>query len=67
MKRFLKFTLITLLLILLSGVTIVIAVLLQKVDPAQKPPDFEPYSFADTLSHREYDLDSLKDINPNGY
>ena len=62
MKQFLRYTLITFLLILLFGVTIVAAVLLQNVDPAQKSPDFEPYAFADTLAHREYDLDSLKAI-----
>ena len=38
------------------------AVLLQRVDPAQKRPDFEPYCFPDTLANRPYDLDSLKAI-----
>jgi hypothetical protein len=38
---------------------------LQHVDPAQKRPDFEPYSFADTLANRTYDLDSLKAIIGN--
>ena len=41
---------------------VVVMVLLQKVDPAQKIPDFEPYTFADTLANRDYNLDSLKAI-----
>lgn len=38
------------------------AVLLQRVDPAQKRPGFEPYCFPDTLANRQYNLDSLKAI-----
>ena len=37
-------------------------VVFQRVDPEQKRPDVETYSFADTLANREYDLDSLKAI-----
>lgn len=62
MKRILKQTLIILSVILLLAASLVAAVFLQSVDPEQKPPDFEIYSFADTLANREYDLDSLKAI-----
>jgi len=37
-------------------------VLLQDVDPEQVVPDFQVYSFPDTLANRTYDLDSLKAI-----
>ena len=62
MKLFLKYTLITLSAILLLAVTVVLAVFLQNVDPEQRRPDFETYSFADTLANRDYDLDSIKAI-----
>ena len=38
------------------------AVMLQQVDPEQKPPDVGTHTFADTLANRDYDLDSLKAI-----
>ena len=41
---------------------LVVAVLLQNVDPGQKDTQSNPYSFADTLANRSYDLDSLKRI-----
>ena len=48
---------------ILSPILLVaVTVMLQRVDPKQKRPDFEPYSFADTLANLEYDLDSLKAI-----
>ena len=56
--KLIKYPLILLFLILLLGA----AVWVQRVDPEQKQPDIETYVFADTLAHREYDLDSLKDI-----
>ena len=51
------------LLIAIATASLVAAgVLLQRVDPAQKRPDFEPYCFPDTLANRSYNLDSLKAI-----
>jgi hypothetical protein len=41
---------------------LVVAVLLQNVDPDQKDTQSSPYSFADTLANRFYDLDSLKRV-----
>ena len=38
------------------------AVMLQRVDPSQKQPDFEPYDFPDTLANKVYDLDSITAI-----
>lgn len=38
------------------------AVLLQHVDPEQKEPVFQPYSFPDTLAGQTYNLDSIKTI-----
>jgi len=58
MKRLGKIGLIILSLILLLVVTIVF----QQVDPKQKKPMVETYSFADTLANRTYNLDSLKAI-----
>ncbi len=58
MKRLVKISLIIVSLVLL----LVVTVTLQRVDPNQKKPIFEPYSFADTLANRTYDLDSLKEI-----
>jgi len=58
MKRFMQIALITGSLILLLGVAIVI----QRVDPKQKMPEVQTYSFDDTLANRTYDLDSLKAI-----
>ena len=43
---------------LLLGVTVT----LQRVDPAQKKPGIEPYSFDDTLAGKAYNLDSLRAI-----
>lgn len=43
--------------VLLAG-----AVAIQQVDPEQRVPDIEVYSFPDTLAGRQYDLDSLKAI-----
>lgn len=37
-----------------------LAVVIQDVDPQQQKPDIETFTFADTLAHRKYDLDSLK-------
>ena len=34
-------------------------VLVQRVDPEQVRPDFEPYDFPDTLAGKDYDLDSI--------
>ena len=52
--------------IVLTAISIVVlvtaGVLLQRVDPAQKPPGFEPYKFPDTLANRQFDLDSIKAI-----
>ena len=62
MKRFLKYTLITLSSILLLLAILLTSVWLQSVAPEQRKPDIEMYSFADTLANREYDLDSLKAI-----
>lgn len=48
---------------LLSFAIIVLMITLiacQVVDPRQLKPDQEPYAFADTLSNRSYNLDSLK-------
>ena len=44
------------------GVTLflVVAVLVQNVDPIQKNTVSSPYPFADTLANSSYDLDSLK-------
>jgi hypothetical protein len=51
------------LLILLSLVLLLsIVVVLQDVDPAQKKPTINTFTFADTLANRKYDLDSLKAI-----
>ncbi|MEX1239374.1 MAG: hypothetical protein WEB30_06640 [Cyclobacteriaceae bacterium] len=58
MRRLMQIALIIGSLILLLGVTVV----LQQVDPAQKMPWVETYSFDDTLANRTYDLDSLKAI-----
>jgi hypothetical protein len=58
MKRLGQISLIILLLILLLAATIA----LQHVDPKQKMPTVETYSFDDTLANHAYDLDSLKAI-----
>jgi hypothetical protein len=58
MKRTIQVSIILLALVLL----LVATVLLQQVNPAQRAPDFEVHSFADTLSSRDYDLDSLRKI-----
>ncbi len=58
MKLLMQYALIILSPILLLAATVV----LQRVDPEQKRPDVEIYTFADTLANREYDLDSLKAI-----
>ena len=48
---------------LISGIVLVaILVLIQKVDPAQEPPEYEPYQYPDTLANADYDLDSLLSI-----
>lgn len=57
-----KYVLIGFLFILLAVVTLAMTVVFQRVDPAQKPPNIETYTFADTLANRSYDLDSLKAI-----
>ena len=61
MKLLKQIALIIISLIVLLAVT-ALTVVLQGVDPEQKMPDFETYSFADTLANRSYDLDSLKAI-----
>jgi hypothetical protein len=58
MKRLGQVSLIILSLIFLLAATIA----LQQVDPKQKVPLVETYSFHDTLANRTYDLDSLKAI-----
>lgn len=58
MKRLGQISLIILSLILLLAATIA----LQHVDPKQKKPSIETYSFEDTLANRTYNLDSLKAI-----
>ncbi|HEX5170570.1 MAG TPA: hypothetical protein VFW11_15445 [Cyclobacteriaceae bacterium] len=45
-----------------SVLLLVVAVLLQDVDPEQKRPGVETFEFADTLGGRDYNLDSLKAI-----
>lgn len=50
-------------LILLSGIaTVVIIVVVQRVEPAQKKPAIETHIFDDSLANKAYDLDSLKSI-----
>ena len=58
MKRLGKILLAILLLFLL----LIVAILLQGVDPKQKIPENKPYAFADTLAGKDYDLDSLQRI-----
>ncbi len=58
MKRLLQICLIILSFILVLAATIA----LQHVDPKQKKPDVETYTFEDTLANRSYKLDSLKTI-----
>lgn len=48
--------------IFLMIVLLVAAILLQPVDPKQKVPNFESFSFDDTLANKAYNLDSLKKI-----
>lgn len=62
MKLFFKYLLIGLLSLLLLAVVLATTVVFQQVDPEQKPPDIQTYSFADTLANRSYNLDSLKAI-----
>jgi hypothetical protein len=51
------------LLVLLSFILLLAAIIvLQDVDPNQKMPAVQAYSFADTLANRTYNLDSLKAI-----
>ena len=56
MKRFMQ----ALLIILASLALLYGAVAIQQVEPEQKKPDVEVYSFPDTLAGHTYDLDSLK-------
>ena len=58
MKRLGQISLTILALILLLAATTA----LQRVDPKQKKPTLETYSFEDTLANRTYNLDSLKAI-----
>jgi hypothetical protein len=48
----------------LIGMLLLLALLvwIQSVDPAQQPPNFQSFQFADTLGGVDYDLDSLKRI-----
>ncbi|TRX60083.1 hypothetical protein FNH22_08515 [Fulvivirga sp. M361] len=62
MKALFRYTLRILSTLLLLVVVVLVTVLLQQVDPEQKRPAIETYSFADTLANREYDLDSLRAI-----
>lgn len=55
MKRLWLFSLLLFSFILL----LVVAVAMQRVDPKQKNPGIEMYSFGDTLAGKTYDLDSL--------
>jgi hypothetical protein len=48
--------------ILILMLLLVIAVLIQDVDPIQKDMVSNPYSFADTLANGSYDLDSLRQV-----
>ena len=61
MKLFLRILLVIITLFL----ALVAAVYFQNVEPEQKRPAFEPHIFADTLAHKEYDLDSLRAIIGN--
>lgn len=61
MKRFAQVILVIFSLV----VFVAVVVLIQNVDPKQKPPSIETHSFADTLANRSYDLDSLKAIIGN--
>lgn len=54
-----------LLLACIAFIILLTTVLLQDVDPEQTGPEFEVYSFPDTLAGRAYDLDSLKAIIGN--
>jgi hypothetical protein len=50
------------LLILILALLLVALVVIQDVDPKQKIPNVELYSFSDTISNKNYNLDSLKFI-----
>jgi hypothetical protein len=58
MKRFAQ----VILTIFFLVVLVAVFVLIQNVDPKQKPLTIETHSFPDTLANRSYDLDSLKAI-----
>lgn len=51
-----------LLVIIILFVLLTTTVALQDVDPKQKKPIAKPYTFADTLANKDYDLDSLKAV-----
>lgn len=51
--------------LIIPPVFLLVAVLVQNVQPQQTQPDIEPYTFADTLAHTTYDLDSLKTLIGN--
>jgi hypothetical protein len=61
MKRFAQVILVVFSLVVLVAVV----VLIQNVNPKQKPPSIETHSFPDTLANRSFDLDSLKAIIGN--
>ncbi len=61
MKRFSQVILVVFSLVVLVAVV----VLIQNVNPKQKPPSIETHSFPDTLANRSFDLDSLKAIIGN--
>ena len=50
------------LVILLLVAVLIVMVIMQDVDPKQRIPDIELYSFKDTLANHDYNLDSLKII-----
>ena len=62
MKRPLQATVIIIISPILLLAAITVGVMVQKVDPAQVKPDFEPFNFPDTLANKNYDLDSLKNL-----
>jgi hypothetical protein len=53
------------LIILMLVATLAIVILMQDVDPKQKNPLIESYTFSDTLAARRYNLDSIRTIIGN--
>jgi hypothetical protein len=46
--------------IIAAAILLVAGVLVQSVDPSQRQPSVDTYTFEDTLANRHYDVDSLK-------